>query len=53
MNEADWAQFAQEWRNSYKKFTTTYNPDTDEWRDIDTHHHTSLSELHYSFFHIR
>jgi 2-haloacid dehalogenase len=45
IQDQDWAQFAQEWRDSYKKFVTSYNPEQDEWRDIDTHHHISLVEL--------
>lgn len=42
LSESDWAQFAAAWRKSYGIFTQTYNPDTDEWKDIDTHHHDSL-----------
>jgi 2-haloacid dehalogenase len=45
LTEDDWGQFAQEWRNSYKKFTLGYNPEKMEWRDIDTHHHQSLIDL--------
>lgn len=40
-----WADFAQEWRNSYKAFVKSYNPATDAWRDIDTHHRLSLIAL--------
>jgi len=45
MNNERWAQFAQQWRNSYKKFVGSYKPERDEWRDIDTHHYISLVEL--------
>jgi len=45
LTEQDWAQFAQEWRNSYKKFTKGFVPGESEWRDIDTHHHLSLIDL--------
>lgn len=45
LTEQDWAQFAQEWRNSYKKFTRGYELEKMEWRDIDTHHHLSLIKL--------
>lgn len=41
----DWAQFAQDWRNSYKEFVSSYDPSEDEWMDIDTHHHISLNAL--------
>lgn len=41
----DWAEFAQEWRNSYKKFVKGYDPKEDEWLDIDTHHRLSLNTL--------
>ena len=42
MTEAKWGEFAQEWRNSYMKFVIGFNPATDKWLDIDTHHHRSL-----------
>jgi len=45
LTDEDWAQFAQEWRNSYKKFVRDFVPGETEWRDIDTHHRISLSEL--------
>src|SRR6266487_4912647 len=45
LTDQDWARFAQEWRNCYKKFTKGYVPEEVEWRDIDTHHHLSLIEL--------
>lgn len=40
-----WAEFAQEWRNSYMKFVIGYKPNEDEWLDIDTHHKRSLLVL--------
>ncbi|RDL38015.1 Uncharacterized protein BP5553_05448 [Venustampulla echinocandica] len=45
LTDTDWADFAQEWRNSYKHFTKSFIPGESEWRDIDTHHHLSLLEL--------
>lgn len=45
LTDEDWAQFAQEWRNSYKKFVKEFVPGQTEWRDIDTHHHLSLIDL--------
>jgi len=45
LDDEDWARFAQEWRNSYKKFTKGFKPGETVWRDIDTHHHLSLQEL--------
>ncbi|KAH6674384.1 S-2-haloacid dehalogenase 1 [Halenospora varia] len=43
--DEDWGQFAQEWRESYYKFTHGYVPGESEWRDIDTHHRLSLIDL--------
>ncbi|TVY35704.1 (S)-2-haloacid dehalogenase [Lachnellula subtilissima] len=45
LTDTDWAQFAQEWRNSYKKFTKGFVPGETEWLDIDTHHHLALIDL--------
>lgn len=45
LKDEDWAKFAQEWRNSYGLFTKNYNPEEDEWQDIDAHHLASLIEL--------
>jgi 2-haloacid dehalogenase len=45
MRDEDWGQFAQEWRNGYKKFVAEFVPGHTEWRDIDTHHHLSLIGL--------
>jgi 2-haloacid dehalogenase len=45
LTDDDWATFAQEWRNSYGKFTQTFVPGVTEWKDIDTHHHDSLVAL--------
>jgi len=45
LKDSDWAQFAQEWINSYKKFTTGFKPGESEWRDVDAHHYFSLVEL--------
>lgn len=45
LSNEDWGRFAQEWRNSYKKFVAGYKPNEDPWRDIDTHHRISLEQL--------
>ena len=45
LSDQDWSQFAQEWRDSYKKFVKEFVPGETEWRDIDTHHHLSLIDL--------
>lgn len=45
LTDDSWAEFAMQWRISYYLFTHQYNPDTDPWRDIDTHHRISLIEL--------
>jgi 2-haloacid dehalogenase len=41
----DWARFAQEWRNSYIKFVSSFVPGETPWMDIDTHHRISLVDL--------
>ncbi|CZT06578.1 related to haloacid dehalogenase, type II [Rhynchosporium graminicola] len=45
ITDEDWAQFAEEWRKTYYKFTLGFMPGQSEWRDIDTHHHISLIDL--------
>ncbi|KAF5019066.1 hypothetical protein F66182_8931 [Fusarium sp. NRRL 66182] len=45
LTEQDWGRFAQEWRDSYGKFTSGFNPDKHAWKSIDQHHHDSLVEL--------
>ncbi|RFU29901.1 hypothetical protein B7463_g6451, partial [Scytalidium lignicola] len=45
LGDQEWGRFAQEWRNSYKKFVRGFVPKENEWRDIDTHHRLSLIEL--------
>ncbi|EDU44605.1 Haloacid dehalogenase [Pyrenophora tritici-repentis] len=46
MTPADWALFAQEWRNSYKVFTKQLAADTSvPWMSVDEHHLLSLREL--------
>jgi 2-haloacid dehalogenase len=45
LTDEDWAQFAQEWRTTYKIFVGNFVPGESEWRDIDTHHHLSLIDL--------
>ncbi|KAJ4124958.1 hypothetical protein NW768_009299 [Fusarium equiseti] len=45
LTEQDWGRFAQEWRNSYGKFTRGFDPEKHTWKTIDQHHHDSLVEL--------
>jgi 2-haloacid dehalogenase len=45
LTDQDWAQFAQEWRNSYSQFVKSFVPGETEWKDIDTHHYLSLIDL--------
>ncbi|RBQ73095.1 hypothetical protein FVER53590_02836 [Fusarium verticillioides] len=45
LTEEDWGRFAQEWRNSYGKFTRGFDPEKHTWKTIDQHHHDSLVEL--------
>ncbi|CAJ2502939.1 Uu.00g103330.m01.CDS01 [Anthostomella pinea] len=45
LTDDDWAQFAQEWRDSYMHFTRSFVPGETAWKDIDTHHHDSLQVL--------
>ena len=46
MTMADWGDFAQQWRNSYKAFTRKMATDpTAPWKSIDEHHLDSLREL--------
>ncbi|GKT49136.1 (S)-2-haloacid dehalogenase 1 [Colletotrichum spaethianum] len=42
---ADWGRFTQQWRDSYKHFTRSYDPSSTPWKDIDTHHYDSLVSL--------
>lgn len=42
LTDRDWASFAQEWRDSYGRFTRSFVPGETEWKDIDTHHYDSL-----------
>ncbi|KAH8596402.1 S-2-haloacid dehalogenase 1 [Bisporella sp. PMI_857] len=45
LTDQHWAEFAQEWRNTYMRFTRGFVPGETEWRDVDSHHHRSLIEL--------
>jgi 2-haloacid dehalogenase len=45
LTDQDWGQFAQEWRDSYKRFVRGFVPGETEWIDIDTHHHLALIDL--------
>jgi len=38
----DAEDFAQQWRNSYRKFTSSFVPGETPWKDVDTHHYDSL-----------
>ncbi|KAF2445699.1 haloacid dehalogenase [Karstenula rhodostoma CBS 690.94] len=46
MTLAHWADFAQQWRNSYKTFTRKLAADPSvPWKSVDEHHFESLKEL--------
>ncbi|PSR89052.1 haloacid dehalogenase [Coniella lustricola] len=45
LTDADWAVFAQQWRNAYIHFTRTFKAGETPWKDIDTHHRESLVKL--------
>jgi len=45
LENQDWTEFSQDWRDSYKAFVHDFVPGETEWRDIDTHHYLSLLEL--------
>jgi 2-haloacid dehalogenase len=46
MTMDDWGIFAQQWRNSYKKFTRSLASDpTIPWKSVDEHHLEALKEL--------
>lgn len=45
LSDADVAALAQEWRNSYKRFTRGFKPGVDRWKDVDAHHYDSLVAL--------
>jgi 2-haloacid dehalogenase len=45
LTDESWVEFASQWRKSYYHFTHKYNPEKDQWRDIDTHHLLSLIDL--------
>ncbi|KAH7262050.1 HAD-like domain-containing protein [Fusarium tricinctum] len=45
LTDEDWGRFAQEWRNSYGRFTKGFDPEKHTWKTIDQHHHDSLIEL--------
>ncbi|TKW55233.1 hypothetical protein CTA1_3310 [Colletotrichum tanaceti] len=42
---ADWGRFAQEWRDSYKRFTLGHVAGETPWKDVDAHHRESLAAL--------
>lgn len=45
LTDADVAALAQQWRDSYKRFTRGFRPGTDPWKDVDAHHYDSLVGL--------
>ncbi|KAL2203998.1 haloacid dehalogenase [Sarocladium strictum] len=45
LDDDAWGRFAQEWRDSYGKFTKGFDPEKDEWKTVDEHHRDSLIEL--------
>lgn len=45
LTDADVAALAQQWRDSYKRFTRGFRPGQDPWKDVDAHHLDSLEGL--------
>lgn len=45
LSDEDWGRFAQEWRDTYTKFTMGFDATTMPWKSIDDHHRDSLGEL--------
>jgi len=45
LTDADVAALAQEWRDSYKRFTRGFHPGVDRWKDVDAHHRDSLVRM--------
>jgi 2-haloacid dehalogenase len=48
MTQAEWGQFAQQWRNSYKVFTKSFSgsePNSGAFQTVDEHHYESLLQL--------
>lgn len=45
LTEEDWGRFAQLWRNTYARFTKSFDPAKDEWKTVDEHHLDSLRDL--------
>lgn len=41
----NWADFASQWRRSYGRFTSTYDPSRDAFKTVDQHHLESLIDL--------
>jgi len=46
MSDEKWAEFAQKWRNTYKRFTRGLASDASiPWKSVDDHHYDSLLQL--------
>jgi 2-haloacid dehalogenase len=46
MSMIEWGTLAQQWRNSYKRFTKTIADDPSlPWKSVDEHHHDALKQL--------
>lgn len=45
LTDDDYAGLAQEWRDSYKRFTRGFRAGETPWKDIDAHHRDSLAAL--------
>lgn len=46
MTKYEWGQFAQQWRNTYKKFTRSLAHNSAlKWKTVDEHHLDSLRDL--------
>lgn len=44
LSDLDWLAFAEEWRRSYGKFTSTFDP-SQEFVSVDQHHYNALQDL--------
>lgn len=44
-SSTDWPAFAAQWRASYGKFTSTFDPQKDAFKTVDQHHLESLISL--------
>ncbi|PHH82769.1 hypothetical protein CDD82_4843 [Ophiocordyceps australis] len=45
LRTADWARFAQQWRDAYSVFTRSFERGRDAWKSVDDHHRESLAAI--------